>query len=638
MPLLNCFSRTILLALFSTLLFTLVNAQPGSLDPLFGNNGVVSSPYSLGKVRVQNSKIITIGSGLVNGINQDIISRYLMNGAPDASFNGTGTVSFSNFIPTSVAVQSDNKIVVVGTINKNFAVMRFNSNGSLDNTFGNNGLVITNIFIHTLSDGTPILSDDNANSVEVQTDGKIVVAGTMFDNYSLLSHYAVVRYNANGSLDGSFGQNGILISGLLGFGEVEKDMNILSNGNILVYGSGVEPYLITALGTYDPNGNFISKYLTKSPGSSQGYAFAMAVLQSQYELLGFSSYVFTPNNFPDNYFLDGSTGMKQLNAIYTRNTLQSIAYQQDGKVIVGGIYGGNLVLLRFNPDGSADNSFGQAGTVQLPFTAGNNIVISGNRLYATGPNTLLSIRLDNSICNPITVTIPDGYSLIKGTQPNTVYLGYFPASFILLTSKVSGGTPPYSNQWNNGIKCSFLLAMPSQTTTYQLTVTDAHHCTGSAQKTVTVVDVRCGEKNDKVLVCKVSPGKGSKSNTVCISAHAVYEQLKNGSYLGACKINSLSEIQSKGNVPVEENEMLRVDVYPNPTSSEFTINVINGTNASAQKIKLVVYNLMGMVVEERQVISGQLFKIGSGYTSGVYTVEVRNETERTITKLIKLKN
>ena len=617
-------TRQHLLIAFTALHFFLSNisySQAGSLDPHFGNNGVVSSPYALGKVRVQNGKIITAGSVFLNGIYQGTISRYLMNGTPDGSLNGNGSVSFPNFVPSSLAVQTDNKMVVVGSINSDFAVMRFNPNGTLDNTFGNNGLVTTNIFTHIFSDGTPILSTDQANSVEVQTNGKIVVAGTMFDNFSQLYHFAVARYNSNGTLDPSFAQQGILVSALLRFGEVEKDMNLLSNGNILVYGSGEEPFFISALATYDPNGNFLSKYLTKSPGSSQGYAFALAVQQNQYELLGFSSYVFTPNNFPDNYFIDGATGMHQLSANYGHGTLQAIGFQQDGKLIVGGSTTGNLILLRFNADGSADNSFGQSGKVQLPYNAGNHFVIAGNRLYATGPNTLLSVRLDN--CQT-TVSIPDAYALPKGTDSNTVYLGYAPASSLTLSSQVADGTPPYSYHWSNGATTSSITVDPHQTTTYQLSIMDANQCTANAQKTVKVVDARCGEKGEKVLVCKTPPGHPSNGSTNCISAHAVPEQLKNGSYLGACKGCRFNE------------DHLMVAITPNPTYTEFTIRVQTESDELTHKIMLDVYNLSGQLIEERQVASEEVIKLGSNYKEGVYMLVVRNETEIKVFKLLKI--
>ncbi len=108
----------------------------------------------------------------------------------------------------SSAIQNDGKIVVAGwstdsSINYSFAVARFNSNGTLDNTFGTNGTART--FIHG-GDST----NDKAYSVAIQTDGKIVVAGYSVDTTGGTSYasFALARFNSNGTLDNTFGTNG----------------------------------------------------------------------------------------------------------------------------------------------------------------------------------------------------------------------------------------------------------------------------------------------------------------------------------------------------------------------------------------------------------------------------------------------
>src|SRR6185436_8122750 len=84
------------------------------------------------------------------------------------------------------------------------------------------------------------------------------------------------------------------------------------------------------------------------------------------------------------------------------------------------------------------------------------------------------------------VTIPDAFALPSGVLPNTVYIGYAPASSLTLTSSVSSGTPLYSYSWSSGSTASSTTVSPVIATTYTLTVTDANGCQGTASKLVSV--------------------------------------------------------------------------------------------------------------------------------------------------------
>src|SRR4030095_13013365 len=129
--------------------------------------------------------------------------------------------------PYGLAIQSDGKIIVVGSsYDANyipaFAVVRYKSNGSVDSTFGNNGKIISHLgpfitYINGVYYGT--YSDEYARSVVIQADEKIVIAGESY-TYNNCYHddyyggvyctrvFAMVRYNSNGSLDNTFGNNG----------------------------------------------------------------------------------------------------------------------------------------------------------------------------------------------------------------------------------------------------------------------------------------------------------------------------------------------------------------------------------------------------------------------------------------------
>lgn len=134
-----------------------------------------------------------------------------------------------------VALQEDNKIVVAGfsfsvDTGKDFVVVRYNEDGSLDETFGVGGIVKTDVQLG---------SDDIAYDLAIQIDGKIVVAGSS-DNGSDRDA-AIVRYNTDGSLDVTFGVDGVVLTdfedGKADEIKVVKIHNL--TGNIVVGGSAV---------------------------------------------------------------------------------------------------------------------------------------------------------------------------------------------------------------------------------------------------------------------------------------------------------------------------------------------------------------------------------------------------------------
>ncbi len=183
-----------------------------------------------------DGKIVVAGqSG--NGSNHDFaVVRYNGDGSLDSSFNGTGKVitpiGNGDDNGNSVAIQSDGKIVVAGSSyngsNHDFAIARYNSDGTLDTSFNGTGKLTTPV-------GS---SDDYGYSVAVQSDGKIVVAGESFVTGSNLD-FSVVRYNPNGSLDLSFNGTGKVITDVGGSGDFETSMAIQSDGKIVVVGYSV---------------------------------------------------------------------------------------------------------------------------------------------------------------------------------------------------------------------------------------------------------------------------------------------------------------------------------------------------------------------------------------------------------------
>jgi uncharacterized delta-60 repeat protein len=201
-----------LVALAITLAPTLIysQTQSGTLDASFGTGGTVTTDFAgsgdgAAAIAVQpDGKLVAAGGATINGQIDFALARYNSNGTLDTSF-GTGgrvTTDFGGRYEraTSVAVQWDGKIVVAGgaviNVYNDFALARYHSDGTLDTNFGTGGKVITNFGEVSAQ----------AYSVAVLPDGKIVVAGEA--NIDGGDDFALVRYTSNGTLDDNFGTGG----------------------------------------------------------------------------------------------------------------------------------------------------------------------------------------------------------------------------------------------------------------------------------------------------------------------------------------------------------------------------------------------------------------------------------------------
>jgi uncharacterized delta-60 repeat protein len=180
----------------------------GSPDTSFGGDGQVtttigSSAGASDLVLQPDGKIVLAGSAQEGFA----LARYNPDGSLDPSFGGDGTVTTPIGAATSLALQPDGKLVAAGVSgsgtgsNRDFALARYNTDGSLDTSFDGDGTVTTAI-------GS---GEDHASALALQPDGKIVAAGwTDNGNYD----FALVRYNPNGSLDPSFGAGGKVTTAL----------------------------------------------------------------------------------------------------------------------------------------------------------------------------------------------------------------------------------------------------------------------------------------------------------------------------------------------------------------------------------------------------------------------------------------
>lgn len=212
----------------------------GTLDPTFDGDGIVISPgpgNSLyDSIAIQpDGKLVFARTLYSNSTYVATVLRYNANGSLDTDFGTDGRVSTpigQGVEFTSMALQTDGKIVVAcsayvsNALGYDFAVLRFNSDGSADSSFGTDGLVTTSI-----GSGAAF---DIPRAVAIQANGKIVVAGRSPNGSN--KDFAIVRYNRNGTLDPKFGTGGIVKTDLGGAAEDIYAVAIQQNGRIVVAG------------------------------------------------------------------------------------------------------------------------------------------------------------------------------------------------------------------------------------------------------------------------------------------------------------------------------------------------------------------------------------------------------------------
>ncbi|WP_051957633.1 T9SS type A sorting domain-containing protein [Altibacter lentus] len=194
----------------------------GSIDTSFGDDGVIinnlsNSHHLSTSIAIQNDNKVLVGGGSQNSNNISVVTilRFTNEGNLDSSFDNDGIVKTQ--VGTSgsgaydILLQPDGKILVASISNNgnniDFALLRYLPNGSLDTSFGTNGIVTTNFGAN---------SNERVEDLALQPDGKIIAAGTTDNGTSGTNDFAVVRYLPNGNIDTNFGDNGVLIADVAG--------------------------------------------------------------------------------------------------------------------------------------------------------------------------------------------------------------------------------------------------------------------------------------------------------------------------------------------------------------------------------------------------------------------------------------
>ncbi len=311
-----------------TLEASTAQAASGDLDLTFDDDGKVTTDFAglvdeAGGVAIQpDGKIIVAGgSGTDFGL-----ARYNSDGSLDPGFGTGGTVTTDFAAGTdgarAVAIQPDGKIVATGAAfvagNDNFAVARYHPNGSLDNTFGEAGKVVTDFAGF----------EDEANSVALQPDGKIVAAGRVFVVGTV--DFGLTRYKSDGSLDPTFGGGGKVRTDIAGVFNQASGVVIQHDGGIVAAGQA-------------------------SVGSSD----------------------FAVTRYRSNGSLDPGFGIggKVTTDFGSFDQARGVAIQHDGNIVAAGLTfmpGVDFAVARYRPNGSADPGFDADGKVTTDFAGGDD--------------------------------------------------------------------------------------------------------------------------------------------------------------------------------------------------------------------------------------------------------------------------
>jgi uncharacterized delta-60 repeat protein len=385
-----------------------VRGLPGEVDTSFAG-GTIVTPVDIGEdyvnaVAVQaDGKVLVAGSsGTIGGTKLSVL-RYGRDGGLDATFGNGGKVltapgAHRNDSATAIAVQADGKIVVAGssdqggTAGLDFVLVRYNADGSLDATFGNGGIVVTDL-------GS---ASDRAWALLLMADGKIVLGGeTNTGTTGGGVDFALARYASNGALDAGFGNGGKVVTALKSSNGTDIVRALAAqtvDGSTRIVAAGGEGDFLAARYTdagaldagFGVNGKVVGLF-----GATIGTARAIVTLPGgEVVLAGHIHHQFAAAQLTASGQLDARFGAAHDGRVTVDvspanwDEATALVRQADGKLILGGwVYAGpgtagDFATLRLEADGSVDVGFGNAGVTVKPMAGAKNDLAHAATLQA----------------------------------------------------------------------------------------------------------------------------------------------------------------------------------------------------------------------------------------------------------------
>jgi len=276
--------------------------------------------------------------------------------ALDPSFATAGKESITGAPFTGVALQSDGRIVAVGTSNTDFYVARFNPNGTPDTTFDGDG-------VKTIDFG----GTDHANAVAIEPDGKIVIVGSTSKNNDV----AIARLTITGALDATFNGTGQRTVDLGGTAESGNAVAILpgaSSSGIIVAGTTGADFAVIHL---NDNGTLLSGFgtggiKTIDLGGAADTANALAIQGSSIVAAGTNGVDFalvrlngSDGTLDTSFNTTGKVTIDMGGA--TSDVARGLAVQPNGSIVVVGSNGSDMAIARLTASGAIDTSFNTTG-------------------------------------------------------------------------------------------------------------------------------------------------------------------------------------------------------------------------------------------------------------------------------------
>jgi uncharacterized delta-60 repeat protein len=407
---------------------SMVEAAPGDLDPTFDGDGKVTTSFiftdeARGVAIQPDGKIVAAGVAICDPCAGPVtphvfaLARYNRDGSLDTTFDGDGRVTTNFDLPESeafaVAIQTDGRIIAAGYANgpsgQDFALVRYNANGSLDPTFDGDGKVTADF----------AGGDDRALAVAVQTDGRIVAAGVAFSSACLpcdgppTENFGLARYNTVGSLDLTFGFGGRQVTDFAGSSDEARGVTVQGDGRIVAAGYAVIRSADFALARYMTDGSLDTSFdgdgKVTTDYHDESYDQASAVgLTAEGRIVAGGSWLWdtvdVPCCFLRDFFLarynaDGSLdptfdgdGKATADPTGNEDHAYGVAIQKDGKIVAAGCGRGcslpsdasDFALARFNTDGRLDAVFGGGDGMLTTDFAGGEDQARGVAIQADG--------------------------------------------------------------------------------------------------------------------------------------------------------------------------------------------------------------------------------------------------------------
>ncbi|MBC7524900.1 MAG: T9SS type A sorting domain-containing protein, partial [Flavobacterium sp.] len=493
----------------------------------------------------------------------------------------------------SIAIQTDGKIIAVGylpsttstTDYENFGVLRLNTNGAIDTTYGTNGFVNSVLFSET----------GGSNMIKIQSDDKIIVTGNYTSSTGASTtntDFSTARYNINGTLDTTFGVNGYAITDFGSInGETSRTVEIQNDGKILVAGSAHYP-------NYDLA---IVRYLSNS------------LLDTSFATNGKFTYNFGTTTIP---FSNGLSS----------DEVSAIKINSLGKIILGATTNvnessnnnSNFGFICLNSNGTLDTSFGNNGQKVVDFggasyldnlkiTTDDKIIATGEHDYTVGTNQLTNIPLVKLLANGNFDTSFGNNGIVLTNRDATNTFDIVHDLSIQADGKIIcfGATPNSTNT-----SADFLLIRFNIDGTIDSTFNTIGYKTVSFNSS-SAVGYSFLIQNDGKIVCSGAINLTSSASGVGCLARLEIDNLSTNSF--------------------EKNKFY---ISPNPFSDSITIST-KDINLSLVTIEL--YDISGRKISNftTENTNNFNFSINSNLSKGNYFLKITDQQTTQTFKLIK---